>query len=147
MPEELQGGEQIPLACAMPDELPAGKKTHLALAIAQGKSAAAWARCNGVPSSTAYRWASEPEVRRAVEACRRRTLDRAIGRMTRRTTWACDRIAKLAKAAESESVQLRALRSIFSDVMAVSKFSNLEYRVAEIEEDLREKSGNADHVA
>jgi len=53
----------------------------------------------------------------------------------------------LAEAAESESVQLRALRSIFSDVMAVAKFSNLEHRVAEIEEDDCEEPGHPDHVA
>jgi len=147
MPEELQSGEQTQLASAVPEELPETKKTHLAVAIAQGQSAAAWARDNGVSRSTAYSWASEPNVRRAVEACRRRTLDRAISRMTRRTPWACDRIAELAEAAESESVQLSALRSIFCDVMAVAKFSNLEHRVAQIEEDYREQTGNPDHVA
>jgi len=72
---------------------------------------------------------------------------RAENRMTKRTPWACDRIAMLAEAAESESVQLRALRSIFSDVMAVAKFSNLEHRVAEIEEDDCEEPGHPDHVA
>ena len=114
----------------------------------QGQSVAAWARHNGVPRSTAYDWASEPDVRRTVEACRRRTLDRAIGRMTNHTLWACDRIAELAKTGEPRhSVQLRALRSIFAEVMAVAKFSNLEHRVAEIEEDLRERTGDQDHVA
>ena len=39
----------------------------------------------------------------------------------------------LAEGAESESVKLRALRSIFSDVVAVSKFPDLKYRMAEIE--------------
>jgi hypothetical protein len=67
--------------------------------------------------------------------------------MLEKCSWACDRIVQLAKAAESESVQLRALRSIFCDVMAVSKFSNLEHRVARIEEDYREQPGNPDHVA
>jgi hypothetical protein len=147
MTEEPQDGEQIPPVTAVPDELPKVKKIDLALAIAQGKSAGAWARHNGVPRSTAYSWANDPEVRGAVETCRRRTLDRAIGRMTRRTLWACDRIAELAKAAESESVQLRALRSIFADVMAVSKFSNLENRLAQLEEDYREQTGNPDDVA
>jgi hypothetical protein len=147
MPEELTNAEQTQLASAVPQELPKAKKIHLAAAIAQGQSVAAWARDNGVPRSTAYDWASEPSVRRTVEACRRRTLDRAIGRMTRRTLWASDRVAELAKAAESESVQLRALRSIFADVMAVSKFSNLEDRLAQLEEDYREQHGSPDDVA
>ncbi len=46
----------------------------------------------------------------------------------------------LAKEAESESVQLRAWRAVLADQMAVSKFSDLEYRMAEIEEELRERT-------
>jgi len=129
MPEEPTNAEQTQLASALPQELPKAKKIQLAAAIAQGESVAGWARDNGVPRSTAFGWAREPNVRRTVEACRRRTLDRAIGRMTKRTLWASERVAELAKAAESESVQLRALRSIFEDVMAVAKFSNLEVRL------------------
>ncbi len=52
--------------------------------------------------------------------------------MARRATRASDPIAILAKAAESESVKLRALRSISSDVVAVSKLPDLGYRMAEI---------------
>jgi hypothetical protein len=147
MPEDLTNAEQTQLASAVPQELPKAKKIHLAAAIAQGQSVAGWARDNGVPRRTAFRWASEPGVRRTVEACRRRTLDRAIGRMTRRTVWASDQVADLAKAAESESVRLRALRSIFADVMAVSKFSNHEDRLAQLEEDYREQHGSPDDVA
>jgi hypothetical protein len=36
----------------------------------------------------------------------------------------------------SESVQLRACRAVLADQMAVFKFSDLEYRMAEIEEQL-----------
>ena len=39
-------------------------------------------------------------------------------------------------AAESESVQLRACRAVLTDQIAVCKFSDLEYRMAEIEEEL-----------
>jgi hypothetical protein len=53
--------------------------------------------------------------------------------VARRATGASDQIAMLAKGAESESVKLRALRSIFSDVVAVSKSPDLKYRMAEIE--------------
>jgi hypothetical protein len=47
---------------------------------------------------------------------------------------AVDGIVTLAKEADSESVQLRAWRAILADQIAVSKFSDLEYRMAEIEE-------------
>ena len=117
----------------MSEELPNGRKTQLALAIAQGTSVGSWARDNDVPRRTAYRWASDPKVRHVVETCRRRARCRAIGRMARRATWASDQIAMLAKAAESEPVKLRAMRSIFSDIVAVSKFPDLKYRMAEIE--------------
>ena len=58
----------------MTKELRQKTKTQLALAIAQGRSVALWARDNQVPRSTAYDWAGEPGVRRTVEACRRRTV-------------------------------------------------------------------------
>ena len=47
----------------------------------------------------------------------------------------------LAQGAESESVQLRAWRAVLADNMAVSKFSDLEYRMTEIEEQLEKRGG------
>ena len=58
--------------------------------------------------------------------------------MVGRRKQACDQIVNLANFAESESVQLQALRSVFSDVIAASRFWDLEHRMAEIEERLRE---------
>ena len=55
---------------------------------------------------------------------------------------AADGIARLGEGAESESVQLRAWRAILADQMAVSKFSNLEQRMVEIEEQLRDRPGH-----
>src|SRR4029077_17817283 len=103
---------------------------------------AAWALANEVPKRTAYRWASEPEVRAAIESCRRRALDRAVGGMAKRATWAAGQIAKLGKDAASESVKVAALRAIFSDMMAVSKFGLLEDRVTELEERFDARTGN-----
>jgi hypothetical protein len=111
-----------------------GTKEELALALAQGVSAAKWARANDVCKMTAYRWATEPEVREMVESFRRRAIDQAIGRMTRRTLFAVDGIAKLASDAESESVRLSACRAILADTMAVSRYWNLEAKMAEINE-------------
>ena len=68
----------------MSEEVPESKKTGLAIVIAQGASVPAWARRNEVPTSTAYYWAGQPEVRRMVETLRRRSLDRAVGRMASR---------------------------------------------------------------
>ena len=90
-------------------------------------------RDNRVPKRTAYRWANDPNVRSVVDSCRRRTLDRAVGLMVGRASWVCDHIAHLANAAESESVKLRALRTIFSEVIAAAKLSDVELRMGEIE--------------
>src|SRR5262245_53494158 len=128
----------------MSEEIPRSKKCQLALAIAQGQSISAWARSNGVPRRTAFRWASDPKVRGAVESWRRRSLDRAIGRMAGRATWAADGIAQLAESAESESVQLRARRAILFDQMAVAKYADLERRMTEIEDQLHERTGQPD---
>jgi hypothetical protein len=125
----------------MPDsENSQSRKKLLALAIARGTSIAAWAHKNNVPKQTANRWASEPRVRATAESCRRRALDRAIGRMTRHVAWAADQIAELATDADSQSVQLAALRAIFSNMMAVSEFAALEERMTQIEEQLRLRS-------
>jgi hypothetical protein len=83
---------------------------------------------------TAQRWAAEPDVRTEVESFRRTALDQAVGRMAKRVAWATERIAHLADNAKSESVRLAALRSILSDIMAISNFTGLEERIARLEE-------------
>jgi hypothetical protein len=129
----------------MPDEARLNKKTSLALAIARGQSIAAWANQNEVPRRTAFRWASDANVRREAEAWRRRVLSRAIGQMASLSLKAVAGIAKLGASAESESVRLRAWRAILADQMAVAKFSDLEQRMVEVEEQIRERTGYADH--
>ena len=61
------------------------------------------------------------------------------------TTKAVDGITNLARGADSESVQLRAWRGVLADLMSVSKFSVLEYRMTEIEEEL-DKRGQGGKV-
>jgi hypothetical protein len=130
----------------MQEEVGLNKKTSLVQAIARGQSVAAWAKNNEVPRRTAFRWASDPKVRREVEASRRRALGRAIGRLSSVALKAADGIVTLAKEAESESVQLRAWRAVLADQMAVCKFSDLEYRMAEIEERLGERTVHTDQA-
>jgi hypothetical protein len=119
------------------------QKMLLAAAIAEGTAVAEWASRTGVPERTAYHWAAQPEVRAEVESIRRRALDEAIGRMARRATWAVDGIVKLGDNAASESVRLSALRAVMSDFIAVSNFAGLEVRVAALEEQSHERTGNA----
>ena len=117
------------------------KKIHLALAVAEGESIAAWARENGVSETTAFYSAKDPKVGREVEAVAP-GFNQAVGRLTGMTTKAVDGITHLAQEAESESVQLRAWRAILADMMSVSKFSDLEYRMTEIEEQLEKQTGH-----
>jgi hypothetical protein len=72
----------------MAEEHPKGTKAQLALALAQGVSAAKWARDYDAARMTASGWRNT--ARKAVESYRRRTFDRAIGRMTKHSTWAAD---------------------------------------------------------
>jgi hypothetical protein len=129
---------------AMTPELPQEQKIHLAFAIAEGKSAATWARETHIPRSTAYRWAADPQVRRVAQSCRRRSFHYALSQMTARATWACDETAKLARVAESESMRLRALRAIVCDLVAISKIANRERRVARVQEGVSDRLNEVD---
>jgi hypothetical protein len=119
------------------EENPLSQHDQLAMAIAQGKSIVGWARQNGVPRRTAQRWAADPDVRRQVDDWRRGLLDRGLGHLAGHSISAVKGISKLGEKAESESVQLRARRAILLDRIAVSKFWNLEYRMTELEEEIR----------
>jgi hypothetical protein len=127
----------------MSGELLPEKKTDLAFVIAQGASIKKWAEANGVPKTTAYRWADEPEVQACANAIRRRALERGVGLLSRRVAWAARGIVKLADSADSEPVRLSALRAIFSEMIAASRFGVLEHRVHELEERSRDDARNA----
>jgi hypothetical protein len=131
---------------ASSENSPRSPKTQLAIAIAQGDNATTWARKNNVPRRTAQRWAREPGVRAAVERTRRRALDRAVGLMSTHARWAAEKILKLGEHAASEAVRLTALRAVLSDMIAVSKFGGLEDRLTEVEEQVRDNNGHADHA-
>jgi hypothetical protein len=122
-------------------EIPLSKHDQLALAIAQGKSVRAWARANDVPRNTAQRWASDPDLRRQVEDWRRLALDQALGLMAAQSIRAVKAITKLGEMADSQAVQLKAWRAVLSDQIAVSKHANLEYRLSQIEERQRARTG------
>jgi len=122
----------------MPGEHRESKKAQLALALAQGQSVSDWARTNLVPESTAFRWAKDRKVRRLVAALRRRFLDQAVGLLASNAAGAASRILKLGEIAASESVQLRALRAILTDAVAVAEFATMEERLGYVEEQLHE---------
>ena len=97
-----------------------------------------------MPCVTAYRWSKDPSVRKMAQELRRRALDRAVGQVAMRSGWLMGRLTKLAKEADCETVRLRALRGLFAEMIAVSKFSGLEARMTELEESLDAQPGHAD---
>jgi hypothetical protein len=121
----------------MVEELEEPKKLGLAAAIARGVSVRSWARKNDVPRTTAQRWAKETSVRTEAQTIRRAMLDQFVGAMASRSALVVRGITGLAKDAESESVKLNALKTIMGQMMSVAKYSELEGRIAEFEEELR----------
>jgi hypothetical protein len=124
-------------------ELLPERKNDLTVAIAHGASLRKWAEANGVPKTTAYRWADEPEVQACANAIRRRALERGVGLLSRRVAWAARGIVKLAESADSEPVRLSALRAIYSEMIAASRFGALEHRMCELEERARDDARDA----
>ena len=112
-----------------------------------GKTIRDWAQENGVPERTAYRWASDPEVRRQLQDCRQAAIDNTLRLMAERSAAALDRIEELGKVADSDAVRLKANRSLVTDQIALARHANLEYRLSLIEEDRRAKPGNANQPA
>ena len=64
----------------MSEEPEKGSKEQLAVAIGRGIQIAGWANANGVTRTTAFRWANEPDVKKAVLSYR---AVRSIGRWVR----------------------------------------------------------------
>jgi hypothetical protein len=123
------------------------QKSNLAIAIAGGRTVAAWAKANDVARRTAHSWSKSPEVRDLVARIRRRAIDRAVGLLSRNATAAAKRPASLAKGAASESVQLQAARAILADLMSVSNYAEMEGRLAEVERQLAEDHADDSPVA
>jgi hypothetical protein len=118
-----------------------GSKEQLAVAIGRGVSISAWARANEVPKATACRWANEPDVRKEALSYRRRVLDRAVGQMTKLSGGAVDTMRRISKDGESDSVRLKAARSLISDMITLSRYSGLETRMADLEATLPPPAG------
>jgi hypothetical protein len=83
------------------------------------------------------------QVKACANAIRRRALDRAVGRLSRHVTWAAHGIIEPADTAGSEAVKLSALRAIYSEMIAASRFGAREDRVTDLEERFRENAANA----
>jgi hypothetical protein len=131
----------------MSEEKRQNHKSQLARAMAKGQSVAEWSRQSGVAQRTAYRWAKEAKFKAAVNSHRRRAIDHSVGRLTDKLASAADAIVKLSETAQSESVRLSAIKAMFGTVVAMSKFTGLEERITELEEQFHARTGSAGGVA
>lgn len=107
--------------------------SYLALWVAAGRRVKAWAEANDVPLRTAYEWHRSPGFKRRVARYRRRYLERAIGLLTHAVIKSAKVEIRLAGKGESESIQLQAARAVFADLIAVSRFSDFEKRLTDLE--------------
>jgi hypothetical protein len=113
----------------------------LALAVAAGRSVAAWARETGTPGRTAYGWTQTPEFKSLVRTHRRRLVDAGIGKLTRHVCKAVNQIAKLADQAQSEAVKLAAARAILAELIAVSNLAEVSQEIEGLKRQIEELKG------
>ncbi len=123
----------------MIEEFEEPKKLGLAAAIArEALTSSSWAIKNDVPKTTAYRWAQEPKVQdRRLDDSPPDARSRGGLAMTMRSVFAAPGFTRLASDAESETVQLNAVKTILTDAMRIARYTDLETRMAEFEEKLR----------
>jgi hypothetical protein len=145
----VRQSHRVPI-CAMSDHATGdelrGARLDLAVAVAHGRAIKSWADAHNTPLQTAHEWANQPDFKRAVSRFRRRSADLAAGRLASYATKAAQVMTDLAVSAASESVKLAACRAILSDMMTVSEYTDLELRMTDIEEQLRERTGNEDQA-
>jgi hypothetical protein len=109
------------------------QRAQFAVAMALGQRVSFWAKQNGVPRRTCYTWRKTQEFKASVQEIRRRTVDRAVGQLTRNLTRAVGRIALLATEAKSECIQLHAARAVLREFIATREHFDYEERMTEIE--------------
>ena len=126
----------------MPSKKNDNRIAQLAVAVASGRSVAAWARDANVAVRTAYAWTATAGFQAMVADHRRKLVDRAIGKLAAHVTLGVTTIARLAKNAESESVKLAAARAILAELVAITGFAELEGRIAALEKRVQAPPGD-----
>jgi hypothetical protein len=66
-----------------------------------------------------------------------------VGRLTDKLASAADAMVGLSESAQSESVRPAAIKAMFATAIAMSKFTGLEERIAELEEHFHARTGSA----
>jgi hypothetical protein len=114
----------------------------LAAHLAGGLTLTQAAEKAGVAERTARRRAKEPAFRRRVEELKAEAVGRAVGVLGRSMTGAAVELAKLLKSAD-EKTRLQAAREIIGLTLRARQQTELERRMAELEDALKEDGGGA----
>lgn len=109
------------------------KYESLVIAVASGVSVSAWCRTHKTARSTVAKWQSKPEFASDVQACRRRMLDRVVGKFKRAVNRAADGMIKLAASASSEATKLAAQRAVLENLVQIREFAELNQRLDDLE--------------
>jgi hypothetical protein len=114
----------------------------LAAHLAGGLTLTQAAEKAGVAERTARRRAKEPTFRRRVEELKAEAVGRAVGVLGRSMTGAAVELAKLLKSAD-EKTRLQAAREIIGLTLRARQQTELERRMTELEDALKEDGGGA----
>jgi hypothetical protein len=120
----------------MAGPLPKSLFRDLAMAVATGETIKAWCQKNGVEPATAFDWRRKVEFRQLVEKCRRRAVDRSIGKMAKNLSKAVTKIVRLIEAGKSESVQLSAAKTLIDKLLHVQNHTVLKHELQQLDERL-----------
>lgn len=106
---------------------------QLVMHLAAGKPASAFARKHRLNERTIRHQASRPDVRRAVEALLREQARQTTAMLSGVGAKAAAELARLAIKGVDERTRLQACTAILKQIVDMSKFSDLESRLADLE--------------
>jgi hypothetical protein len=119
----------------MSQNVPPGKKSLLAMALASGASAIEAAEQFGVSRKTVQRCLANAAFRQRVARLRGELVAAALGRMADNMTRAADTVARLLDA-EDPAIALRAARALLSLGLRLRDSVEIADRVDELEDQL-----------
>jgi hypothetical protein len=118
----------------------------LALHLALGGKAAAYAREKGIPARTVHRWAADPQLRARVREIRGDATDQAVGLLCAASRFSVGTLINLAREGKSEGVRLAAARTVLTLLMELRQFHEEDARILNIEKELAALAAEKEEV-
>jgi hypothetical protein len=123
------------------------KKESAALCVAMGGRLAEAAATAGVAHQTVKIWSMSAEFKRRVSQLRSEMTDRALGVLADNAANAALKIASIALNSTSERTQLRAACKVIELLIRVRELTELEERVALLEQQAQSRKPNRMRIA